>query len=105
VVSTFRHQDAAVEMGALLDHLEIKACKGLGISGGATLLHMATKQPERVMGMVLVSATPYFSKQAHPIMRQYRGSLFEGQWEILRCSHPGGNAQHPSAPGQHPSAC
>ena len=45
------------------------------------LLHMATKWPERVMAM------------ASPIMRHYRDSLSEGQWEILRRSHPGGDAQ------------
>jgi pimeloyl-ACP methyl ester carboxylesterase len=68
----FRHQDAAADILALLDHLEIGACKGLGISGGGNvLLHMATKQPQRVQAMVLVSATPYFPAQARPIMRRY----------------------------------
>ena len=88
----FRHQDAARDMLALLDRLGIHACKGLGISGGGNvLLHMATRQPERVKAMVLVSATPYFPAQARPIMRQY--SLPDGQWEILRRRHPGGDAQ------------
>jgi hypothetical protein len=32
---------------------------------------MATKQPQRVQAMVLVSATPYFPAQARPIMRRY----------------------------------
>src|ERR1700687_2094987 len=42
----FRHQEAAADMIALLDHLEIGACKGLGVSGGGNvLLHMATSQP------------------------------------------------------------
>src|SRR5579872_6364560 len=51
----FRHQDAAADMIALLDHLEIDASKGLGISGGGNvLLHMATMQPERIKAMVLV---------------------------------------------------
>jgi pimeloyl-ACP methyl ester carboxylesterase len=35
--------------------------EGIGVSGGGNvLLHMATKQPERVKAMVLVSATSYF---------------------------------------------
>jgi pimeloyl-ACP methyl ester carboxylesterase len=90
----FRHQDAARDMLALLDHLKIGACKGLGISGGGNvLLHMATMQPERVKAMVLVSATPYFPAQARLIMRQYPNSLPAEQWEILRRSHPGGDAQ------------
>ena len=36
----FRHQDAAADIIALLDHLKINACKGLGVScGGNVLLH------------------------------------------------------------------
>jgi pimeloyl-ACP methyl ester carboxylesterase len=90
----FRHQDAAADMLALLDHLKVGALKGLGMSGGGNvLLHMATMQPERVKAMVVVSATPYFPAQARPIMRQYRDSLPEQQWEILRRRHPGGDAQ------------
>jgi pimeloyl-ACP methyl ester carboxylesterase len=90
----FRHRDAAADMLALLDHLRISTCKGLGISGGGNvLLHMATKQPERVKAMVLVSATSYFPAQARPIMRAYPDSLPEEQWEILRRRHPGGDAQ------------
>jgi pimeloyl-ACP methyl ester carboxylesterase len=90
----FRHAEAAADMLALLDYLEIRACKGLGVSGGGNvLLHMATEQPQRVTAMVLVSATSYFPAQARPIMRQYPDSLPESQWEILRRSHPGGDAQ------------
>jgi len=90
----FRHREAAADILALLDHLKAGACKGLGVSGGGNvLLHMATMQPGRIQAMVLVSATPYFPAQARPIMRQYADSLPEQQWEILRRSHPGGDAQ------------
>lgn len=90
----FRHQDAAADVLALLDHLQIGTVRGLGISGGGNvLLHMATQQPERVEAMVLVSATPYFPAQARSIMRQYADSLAEEQWTILRRSHPGGDEQ------------
>jgi pimeloyl-ACP methyl ester carboxylesterase len=90
----FRHQDAAADMLALLNHLKIPTVKGLGVSaGGNILLHMATKQPDRVKAMVLVSATPYFPAQARPIMRQYPDSLPEEQWELLRRRHPGGETQ------------
>ena len=42
-----------------------------GIStGGMTLLHMATMQPERVEAMVLIGATSYFPEQARQIMRE-----------------------------------
>jgi pimeloyl-ACP methyl ester carboxylesterase len=90
----FRHEEAAVDTLALLDRLEIDTCKGVGVSGGGNvLLHMATKQPERMRAMVLVSATPYFPEQARHIMSQYSDSLPEQQWEILRRRHPGGDAQ------------
>jgi len=90
----FRHEDAASDMFALLDHLGIRTCKGAGISaGGNVLLHMATRQPERVRAMVLVSATPYFPAQARAIMSQYGDNLPEEQWEILRRRHPGADAQ------------
>lgn len=90
----FRHDGAATDMVALLDHLGIHACKGAGISGGGNvLLHMATKQPARIAAMVLVSATCYFPAQARPIMNQYPDNMPEQQWEILRARHPGGDAQ------------
>jgi pimeloyl-ACP methyl ester carboxylesterase len=90
----FRHDEAASDMLALLDHLAIGPCKGVGVSGGGNvLLHMATRQPERVKAMVLVSATPYLPAQARTIMSQYPDSLPEQQWEVLRKRHPGGDAQ------------
>ncbi|HKW61545.1 MAG TPA: alpha/beta hydrolase [Candidatus Acidoferrum sp.] len=90
----FRHHDAAKDIFALLDYLGIRACKGVGISaGGNVLLHMATKQPDRVKAMVLVSATPYFPAQARAIMSQYADNLPPEQWEILRRRHPGGDKQ------------
>jgi pimeloyl-ACP methyl ester carboxylesterase len=90
----FRHQDAAGDILALLDHLHIGACKGVGISaGGNILLHMATSRPERVKAMVLVSATSYFPPQARAIMRQYPDSVTPAQREFLRSRHPGGDPQ------------
>lgn len=90
----FRNEDAAADLFALLDHLGIRTCKGVGISaGGNVLLHMAIRQPERITAMVLVSATPYFPTQARDIMSQYGDNLPEEQWEILRRRHPGGDAQ------------
>src|SRR5437660_3385370 len=76
VFTAWRHDESAADMYALLDHLGIKTFTGLGVSGGGNvLLHMATKQPERVKAMVLVSATSYFPAQARPIMRAYPDSL------------------------------
>jgi pimeloyl-ACP methyl ester carboxylesterase len=90
----FRHDEAAGDMLALLDHLEIQSCKALGVSGGGNvLLHVATKQPERVEAMVLVSGTSYFPAQARAIMRQYAESMSIADREVMRRRHPGGEAQ------------
>ena len=90
----FRHEDAASDILALLNHLKIRACSGIGISaGGNVLLHMATRQPDRVQAMLLVSATPYFPEPARAIMRTYGDNLPAAQREYLRQRHPGGDAQ------------
>jgi pimeloyl-ACP methyl ester carboxylesterase len=90
----FRHEDAASDMFALLDHLGVRTCKAVGISaGGNVLLHMATKQPDCVAAMALVSAAPYFPAQARRIMSQYADNLPQEQWEILRARHSGGEEQ------------
>jgi pimeloyl-ACP methyl ester carboxylesterase len=90
----FRFGDAAEDLFELLDNLKIHACKALGVSGGGNvLLHMATRQPDRVTAMVLVSATPYFPDQSRPLMRAYPDSLREADWELLRRRHPGGDEQ------------
>jgi pimeloyl-ACP methyl ester carboxylesterase len=90
----FRHDEAAADLLALLDHLAITTFKGVGVSGGGNvLLHLATQQPERLKAMVLVSATSYFPDQARPIMRQHPESLSEQEWETMRRRHPGGDAQ------------
>ncbi|HTT64963.1 MAG TPA: alpha/beta hydrolase [Bryobacteraceae bacterium] len=93
--SRFRHDAAAGDIMALLDHLEVPGCNGLGVSaGGNVLLHMATRCPERVKAMVLVSATTHFPEQARPIMRSYRIELLpEEEKEKMRLRHPGGPAQ------------
>jgi pimeloyl-ACP methyl ester carboxylesterase len=39
-------------------------------SGGMTLIHMATQQPERVEAMVLIGATTHFPAQGRAIMRR-----------------------------------
>lgn len=94
LLKAFRHQDAALDMLALLDYLRLGACKGVGVSaGGNVLLHLATMQPDRIRAMVLVSATPYYPAQARPIMRDYAKCVPEQHWEVLRRAHPGGNAQ------------
>jgi pimeloyl-ACP methyl ester carboxylesterase len=92
---TFRHDEAAGDILALLDRLGVGTFKGLGVSGGGNvLLHMAAGYPERVKAMVLVSATTHFPEQARPIMRSYAIELLpEQERERMRRRHPGGTAQ------------
>lgn len=68
----FTHRQAALDVFALLDHLGIGRFKAIGYSsGGMTLIHMATQQPNRMEAMVLISATSYFPKSCREIMAQY----------------------------------
>jgi pimeloyl-ACP methyl ester carboxylesterase len=68
---TFTHGQCALDVAALLDQLEVPRAKAIGMSlGGNTLLHLATRQRERVEAMVLVSATMYDPAQARAVMRQ-----------------------------------
>ena len=67
----FTHRLAASDVFLLLEKLGIRHFSAIGMSsGGMTLLHMATGQPERIISMVLVSATTHFPEQARAIMRR-----------------------------------
>lgn len=67
----FTHLDAANDIFLLLDALGIGRFSAMGISsGGMTLLHMATSQPNRIDSMVLISATTHFPDQARAVMRR-----------------------------------
>ena len=67
----FTHRQAALDVFALLDELGIERVRAMGMSsGGMTLLHVATQQPERAEAMVLIGATSHFPEQARAIMRQ-----------------------------------
>jgi pimeloyl-ACP methyl ester carboxylesterase len=69
--NTFTHREAATDVYLLLEKLEIDRFSAMGMStGGMTLLHMATSQPERIDSMVLISSTTHFTDQARAIMRR-----------------------------------
>lgn len=91
----FTHQQSALDIFALLDKLQIEQFKAMGIStGGMTLIHMATQQPDRVEAMVLIGATIYFPEQARVIMRQrFPDSTSEDRWNVLRERHKHGDEQ------------
>ncbi len=94
-IRTITHRQCALDTLALLDQLGIQRCKAIGLSmGGNILLHMATKQPERIESMILVSATMYFPEQARAIMRQVSvKSQPASEWATMQTRHHHGDEQ------------
>ncbi|HYL99120.1 MAG TPA: alpha/beta hydrolase [Blastocatellia bacterium] len=90
---TFRQ--SALDVLALMDHLALEQFSAIGLSFGAkTLLHAATQQPNRIESMILVSATPYFPKQARDIMAAMAPESHSGaEWEQMRKWHKHGDEQ------------
>jgi len=91
----FTHRQSALDIFALLDRLDVTVFRAMGISsGGMTLLHMATMQPERIEAMVLIGATSYFPEQARAIMRASSpDSMTPAQLESLGRAHSRGAEQ------------
>jgi pimeloyl-ACP methyl ester carboxylesterase len=78
----FTHRDAATDVLALLDALGIARCRAVGLSGGGNvLLHVATRAPERLEAMVVVSATTHFPPQARAIQRDFRLEMLGAEGE------------------------
>src|SRR5436190_10982032 len=73
---TYSFRQSAVDMFALLDHLQIDRVKVIGLSGGGiTALHMATLTPARIASMIVISAPPRFPEQARAIQRIYSEAM------------------------------
>ena len=91
----FTHRQSALDMFALLNHLEMERVQAIGFStGGMTLLHMATQQPERIDAMVLIGTTTYFPEQAREILRGIGpDALPEEDMQELRAIHKYGDDQ------------
>ena len=91
----FTHRQSALDVYALLDKLEIRQFKAMGIStGGMTLIHMATQQPSRVEAMVLIGATIYFPEQARVVMRRSTvETMTPEEWADMRRTHTQGDDQ------------
>ena len=92
---TFTHRDSARDMLGVMDKLGIQTIKAMGISsGGMTLLHMATQQPDRVEAMALIGATIYFPEQARVIMRKTNpDNIPPAAMERFRKQHVRGDEQ------------
>ena len=66
----FTHAESAEDIRSLMDTLGIRSARAIGFSsGGMTLLHLATRYPDRVSKLVVVGATTHFGDQARRIMR------------------------------------
>lgn len=67
---TFTMRQSADDVLAVLDSLRLPRVRAMGISAGAmTLLHVATRHPERVQALVLVGGTTALGDQARAILR------------------------------------
>ena len=91
----FTMRQSALDVFALLDELGIERFKAIGMSGGGmTLLHMATRQPDRVERLVLVSATTHFPAQARLIMTgMTEDTRPDDEWAMMRRLHRRGDDQ------------
>lgn len=88
----FTMRQSAEDIRALLDVLGIDQVRAMGISaGGMTLLHLATKYPDRVDSMVVIGATSHFHQQARDVLRDI-GNKPPSKEEVdflQRCAHRG----------------
>ena len=94
----FTFRQCALDVLALLDHLELRRVKAIGLSMGAkTLLHVATQQPARIDAMVLVSATPRFPPSLRAAAAQFTREAFhalsDAERDALRSRHVRGDEQ------------
>lgn len=86
----FTHRQAATDVLGLLDQLNLPRVRAMGVStGGMTLLHMATRAPERIEAMVLIGATIYFPEEARAIMRMAGRDTSPPDPRALRCQTRG----------------
>jgi len=91
----FSHKQAALDLLGVLDELQVDRFKAVGTSLGAfTLLHAATRQPDRVEAMVLVGGAPYFPEEARARFRSPDcGELTPEVWATKRKLHFRGDEQ------------
>ena len=67
----YTHAQTAEDINGMLDALGIAKADAIGFSsGGMTLLHLATRHPDRLSKMVVVGATTHFGDQARAIMNE-----------------------------------
>jgi pimeloyl-ACP methyl ester carboxylesterase len=90
---TFRR--CALDVLALLDHLQLDRVCAVGLSLGAkTLLHFAREAPARVRSMVLVSAAARLPDATRASFRALAAAPHSDlEWSAMRTQHGQGDAQ------------
>jgi len=92
---SFTTQQAARDVSALLDHLELEDVRALGASaGGLTLLHMAIQDPEALSRVILVGVGTHFPPACRENMLAAEAESYSPEWwEVMRSRHPRGDEQ------------
>ena len=68
--SSFTTRNASEDIAALLNSLGLRRVRAIGVSaGGIVLLHLATREPDRISSMVLVGTAQRIPDQARAIAR------------------------------------
>ena len=93
--TTITHRQCALDVAELLNHLGVERFKAVGLSmGGNTLLHMATREPDRIEAMVLSGSPSYFPNEARAIMASVTvETRSEEEWREMRGRHKHGDDQ------------
>lgn len=92
---TFTTRQAAEDLLALLDLLQLAPVRAIGASaGGLTLLHMATQRPSALSRMILVGVGPRFPPDCRQSMADASPDRYSPEWwQVMRGRHPGGDEQ------------
>ena len=94
-VADFSFRRCALDLLALLDHLQLDRVCAVGLSLGAmTLLQLAREAPLRVRSMVLVSAAPRLPEATRASFRAFAATPHgAAEWTAMRMQHVQGDAQ------------
>ena len=83
--SSFTTLNASEDIAALLNSLGLRRVRAIGVSaGGMVLLHLATREPDRISSMVLVGTAQRIPDQARAIAR---GTTMETLPGVVRDSY------------------
>ena len=92
---SFTTKQAAADMSALLERLDLEQVRAIGASAGALILmHMAVEEPASIQRMILVGSGTHFPPACKASMAATDvDSYSEDWWEVMRSRHPRGDGQ------------